>query len=154
MAMQWSSQMCDIVIFDRHGQPVALVEVKSRRDLSEAAAREVASYVLEMASGAPPSVRYFLVLTPTRGYLWHVHKEPPRLRAPVSFPMEEVVQRYGGLRQTPGLVHASLAYLVDRWLSDLALGRDGLSQGVLALLRESGFVDAIAGGEIQLEVTV
>ena len=138
-------------MYDRHGQAVAIVEVKGRRDISDDVARELAARLWDSITTLPSSVRYLLLLTPSRGYLWQVSGKQVNWHDVVSFPMEEIVAQYGGLRTQSGLLHLSLAYLVNRWLSDLALGRDGQSPGLLALLQRTGFVDAIAGGDVRLE---
>lgn len=149
--MGWSTRLQDIVICDKYGQPAAVVEVKVGQDVSEEVARQVAVYLWEMDASPPPSVRYFLVLTPSRGYLWRVRGRPELWGQPLSFSMEGIVQRYGGLKDQPGLTHLSLAHLADRWLSDLTLGRNDESLEVLTPLQESGFPDAIIGGDVYLE---
>lgn len=149
--MPWSTRLHDIVVYDKYGQPAAVVEVKVGHAISEEEARRVAVYLWEMGAAPPPSVRYFLLLTPSRGYLWRVRGRPENWEPPLSFSMEEIVRRYGGLRDQPGLAHLSLAYLADRWLSDLTLGRNGESLTLPTPLQESGFVDAVAGGEVHLE---
>lgn len=149
--MALSYRVYDIVVYDKYGQPVAIVEVKGRRDISDAVASELAAQLWGTPVALPPSVRYLLLLTPSWGYLWQVSGGQVNWYDRVSFPMEEIVAHYGGLKTQPGLLHLSLAYLVNRWLSDLALGRDGREPDLRAVLQRTGFVDAIAGGDVRLE---
>ena len=148
--MRTSTQLYDIVVYDKYGQPAAVVEVKGGRGIPEEVAREVAVHLWEMGAAPPPSVKYFLLLTPSRGYLWPVQGRPEGWKQPLSFSMEEIVRRYGGLKDQPGLTYPSLAYIADRWLSDLTLGRNGESPVVPTPLQESGFIGAIAGGYVHL----
>ncbi|WP_324715283.1 hypothetical protein U7230_07775 [Carboxydochorda subterranea] len=149
--MALSYRLHDIVVYDKYGQAVAIVEVKSRRDISDAVASELAARLWDTPTALPPSVQYVLLLTPSRGYLWQVSGNRVNWHDRISFPMEQIVARYGGLKTQPGLLHLSLAYLVNRWLSDLVLGRDEQDPDLRAALRRSGFVDAIAGGDVRLE---
>lgn len=151
--MPLSYRLYDIVVHDRYGQVVAVVEVKGKHDISDENAIELAMQLWEGDTTLPPSVKYFLLLTPSRGYLWQVSGTFVNWHDPASFSMDQIVLRYGGLSTQRGLVHLSLAYLVRRWLSDLAMGRDGQPPELLALLKRTGFVDAIADGDVRLEET-
>lgn len=51
--MRWSTRLHDIVVYDKYGQPAAVVEVKGAYDISEDEAWQVAVYLCEMGA-APP----------------------------------------------------------------------------------------------------
>lgn len=61
--MRTSTQLYDIVVYDKYGQPAAVVEVKGGRGIPEEVARKVAVHLWEMGAAPPPSVKYFLLLT-------------------------------------------------------------------------------------------
>jgi hypothetical protein len=57
----------DLVIQDNKGNPIAVVEVKSRADLSQDVAIQIRRSML--ARGLPAQIPYFLLLSQDEGYL-------------------------------------------------------------------------------------
>jgi hypothetical protein len=83
----------DILIVDRHGSPIAAVEVTNREHLSAELATALRRNLV--AHGYVPPTPYYLLLTQYVGYLW---KQPDPTRLDPSpdyqFPLDNVIQRY------------------------------------------------------------
>lgn len=136
----------DIVILDRSGAAVAIVEVKA---LSGAGVQSGTLYLRNLfAHGVVPYARYALLITPHEGYLWSSPEEVLQQSAPsLTFPMGRIVRHYlpsedGNSMPVRDLV---LESIVKQWLSDLADGID-VDDSVTSSLRESGFLNAIRDG--------
>jgi hypothetical protein len=135
----------DIVISDRFGAAIAIVEVKA---LNGAGVQTATRYLRNLlVHGLAPHTGYVLLVTPDRGYLWRrpedvLHESPPAL----TFPMDRITRHYlppdNGTTPVRDLV---LEAIVQQWLSDLA---DGIvvDDEVTASLREVGFLSAVRDG--------
>src|SRR6266567_4257762 len=83
----------DILIRNSEGDPIAIVEVRNRQNLSRDAAIEMRHNIV--AGGLPTNVPYFLLLSQEVGFLWKGQQQD-NLDAPPAyeFPMDKVVTRY------------------------------------------------------------
>ncbi len=139
----------DIVISDRFGAPVAIIEVKA---LNHAGVHTAARYLRNLlAHGLVPQARFVLLITPDTGYLWStpgalLQDTPPAL----TFPMDRIVQHYvaagGATLPVHGLVLESIAH---QWLADLA---DGVvvDAETTSRLEDIGFVQAVRDGLVNV----
>ena len=143
----------DIVISDRFGAPIAIVEVKA---LNGASVQTATRYMRNLlAHGVAPLARYVLLITADTGYLWQTPEEVLHESAPsLTFPMRRIVQHYlpSGDGSTP-VRDLVLEATVKAWLSDLV---DGIvvDDEVTSILRESGFLDAVRGGLVNAQALV
>lgn len=135
----------DIVIHDRSGTAVAVIEVKA---LSSVGVQEAASYLRNLfAHGVVPSARFVLLITPDKGYLWPTPEAVLRESAPsLTFPMGRIVRHYLSAESASMPVRdLVLESVVKQWLSDLADGIE-IDESVTRSPRESGFLDAVRDG--------
>lgn len=83
----------DLVIRDKNGKPIAVVEVKSRDKLPADVATEMRRNML--SRGLPAQIPYFLLLSQDNGYLWretsHLDPDTP---PEYHFPMKNVIRQY------------------------------------------------------------
>ncbi|MHB8576971.1 MAG: hypothetical protein ACYDCQ_16785, partial [Dehalococcoidia bacterium] len=135
----------DIVIADRFGSVVAMIEVK---DLNGVGVQTATRYLRNLLThGVVPHARYALLITPDTGYLWSTPDAVLREEAPsLSFPMHSIVQYYlpADVDPTP-VSDLVLEPIVEQWLMDLADGivvDDRVTRG----LREAGFLQAVRDG--------
>jgi hypothetical protein len=135
----------DIVISDRFGVAVAIIEVKALNGAGVQTATRYLSNLL--AHGVVPRARYVMLITPDAGYLWSTPEAVLRESPPtVTFPMDRVIQRYLPPNGVPTPVRdLVLEAIVQQWLWDLA---DGIVEDddVVSSLRQSGFLDAVRDG--------
>lgn len=142
-----SKPRVDIIVHGSRGDLIAAVEVKNLPDLDAKSAGEIRDRY--RAGGLLPDARYFLLVSQTRGFLWSA-AAPDR---PEEFPMGSIVRSYGGAFASENWLRGSeLELVVAAWLSDLAWGdaRESLD-GAAAVLKGSGFLDAIQGGRVSAE---
>ncbi|MGI8550396.1 MAG: hypothetical protein ACR2PL_06290 [Dehalococcoidia bacterium] len=142
----------DIVISDRSGVAVAMIEVKA---LSGASVETATRYLRNLlAHGVAPRVGYVLLITADTGYLWStpeavLHEPAPSL----TFPMDRITRHYlpdsGPSTLVGDLV---LESIVKVWLSDLADGAV-VDVGVTSSLRETGFLNAVRDGLVNAYAT-
>lgn len=134
----------DIAVFDRHDQLSVLVEVRPRKESSQAWASEIRREVIEMHDGFIP--RYFLVVARDSMYLWKSAKaphSPPDLEVPT----EEILSSYlEPIERTVASVAPSvLELVVGNWLDDLTRGTE---RHAAASLDDAGLRDAVSNGRI------
>ena len=135
----------DIVMFDRFGLAVAVIEVKA---LSSTGVGAAASYLRNLFThGVAPSARFALLITPDEGYLWSTPEAVLRHSTPsLTFPMRRIVQHYlPAESESIPVRDLVLESIVKQWLSDLADGIE-VDESVTRSLRESGFLDAVRDG--------
>lgn len=143
----------DILISDRFGAPVAIIEVKA---LNGAGVQTATRYLRNLlAHGVVPPARYVLLITQDMGYLWSTPGAVIDEAAPsLAFPMDRIVQHYlradGSSTPVRDLV---LESIVQQWLADLA---DGIvvDDRVTSSLREAGFLQALRDGLVNAHVSV
>ena len=133
----------DIVIQDRDGQPIAIVEIKNLSDLSEQVALEMLNNlrIYDLLENIP----FALVLSQEQGFIWKdLEPETGPVQPTASFSMKEVVQRH-----LPNLVNGDRVYkttlelLVLGWLIGLTAIGDNIQSEPETTLKETGFIDAI-----------
>ena len=131
----------DIVISDRSGAAVAIIEVKALSGGVRTAARYLRNL---FAHGVLPHARFALLITADTGYLWSAPDAVRREAAPsLTFPMDRVVQHYlPADRGSTPVRDLVLESVVERWLADLA---DGIviDARVESSLQEAGFLHAV-----------
>jgi hypothetical protein len=138
----------DLVIKDSEGLPVAVVEVKSRRDLSSNVAAEIRHSLL--TRGLPAQIPYFLLLSQDVGYLW---KTPDNLDAPPAykFPMDNVITRYSKGTPDRRLYETELELLIFQWLMNLSVKPQNTVEEPEKTLEHAGFNEAIKDAVVLIE---
>jgi len=150
-----SRYFSDLIIRDENGQPLALVEVKG--DLASDRERAAVLRRNVLAHTTAADVSFFLLLTPSVGYLW---KSNPPLDAANSFvrppdaefSTSEILQHYvPGQGNEISRVGSVLELIFYQWLSDLANGASGRGPGKSKALADVGFLEAVRGAHVILE---
>ena len=146
----------DITIYGRDGGLKLLVEVKSKRGKSREWAARLRRNMY--AHGQLPRVPYFLVALPDRFYLWRDIADPQALVDPqYSVDPTSVLRPYFDRAHTSSqtVTGTGLEFAVSAWLEKLANGRNQPT----ALynepwLRQSGLLEAIRGGSVEVQALV
>lgn len=143
----------DFRIVARDGTPVALVELKNRQHLTPDVAIEYRRNLL--VHGALPRMPYFLLLSQDQGYIWK-DANPTDLNVAPSetFPMSDVVSRYSVILPDGRLTEFAFALLILPWLNDLSSGSRDHDQEPERSLAQTGFLEAIRGGSVELGAAV
>src|SRR5438128_4830007 len=138
----------DLVISDRAGRPVAMVELKNRQDLRRDIAVQLRRNLA--AHGALGSAPYFLMLSQDTGYLWKDARSQDLLAPPSQeFPMRAVVAQYSPRASSSDRLRESeFAALAFRWLQSLTESIDGTRDAAEVSLKEAGLLDAMRGGSV------
>ena len=138
----------DIVVRASNGEPVAVVEVKNRQDLSTDVATALRrNFVVHGHSTRSP---YFLLSSQDVGFLWDqraasTSDAPPVLR----FPMDRVVDRYLPRLGADERLQGSVPELVVlQWLSDRSGELPEPIEEPERSLVGVGLLDAIKGARI------
>jgi hypothetical protein len=140
----------DLVIEDVDGHPIAVVEVKSRTNLSSDVAAEMRRNIMER--GLPAHIPYFLLLSQDVGYLWKETKQNGADEAPTyMFPMDKVIARYSKRVLDRRLYETELSLLVLQWLTHLSTGVPETSEEPERTLALSGFSDSIKDAMVLIE---
>ena len=142
----------DITIRKRDGSPIAIVEVKNKRELTEADASFLRGGFL--AHGLMEDIPYFLVLSQDVGYLWH--QEAPATGADVDaftrFSMDAVLRRFVSEADREVRLHgAELELVVWQWLTEIAGNGLNADREPECQLRSSGFLDALQETSVRIE---
>jgi hypothetical protein len=82
----------DLAVVDSSGWPVLSVEVKAIKDFTTDEAMEFRQNLLGDGLAFTPA--YFMLLTPTEGYLWKQDSEPYRRPPDYTFSVQPVLDRY------------------------------------------------------------
>jgi hypothetical protein len=143
----------DFVAYDEHGQPVLLVEVKSRHETSELWAARFRRNLL--AHGTLPKAPFFLIATPERMYFWRQddpspNEEPPQFTLDATNELKPYFERF---KQTPEKTSGqALELILFSWLVDLAeFGQSRANKdSSLKWLSESGLLEALRSARIEL----
>lgn len=143
----------DVTVHSSDGEPLLLVEVKTRENADEKWARRFRRNIL--AHFPESRTAYFLLVLPDALYLWTPGSEPeaePDYRGSTR----ESLGRYYEYAQADTLGGRAFEFLVTSWLSDLvAFGRGPDEEDeAREWLSESGLYDGIQGGSVKREVAV
>ena len=134
----------DITIRKRDGRPIAIVEVKNKRALTEADASFLRRGFL--AHGLMEGIPYFLVLSQDVGYLWHQEAQSTGsdVDAFTRFSMDAVLRRFVSEVDLEVRLHgAELELVVWQWLTEIAGNGLNADREPECQLRSSGFLDAL-----------
>lgn len=148
----------DILIRSRDNVPIAIVEVKNRREWPETLVTSMRRNMI--AHGILPPIPYFLLISQEQGFIWRQKSEPEEDdsvdRPPdAKFSMLHIVDRYAPANLTGSWLRgAELQYVVQRWLDDLATGARHEGDNTEQILAEVGFINAIADASVLLEATL
>jgi len=143
----------DFVAYDERGQPLLLVEVKSRHETSELWAARFRRNLL--AHGTLPKALFFLIATPERLYFWRQddpspREEPPQFTMDATAELKPYFDRY---KQTPEKTSGqALELILFSWLTDIAeFGQSRAKQDPsLRWLSESGLLGALKSARLEL----
>lgn len=140
----------DITIRKRDGSPIAIVEVKNKRELTERDASSLRRRFLE--HGLIGNVPYFLVLSQDVGYLWH--QEAPtgsEVETFTRFSMDAVLRRFLSEADLGVRLHgAELELVVWQWLTEIAGNGLNAEQEPERQLHSSGFLDALQETSVRM----
>jgi hypothetical protein len=141
----------DLVIEDADGHPIAVVEVKSRTNLSSDVAAEMRRNIMER--GLPAHIPYFLLLSQDVGYMWKETKQNNGANdvPTYMFPMDKVIARYSKRVLDRRLYETELSLLVLQWLTHLSTGVPETSEEPERTLALSGFSDSIKDAMVLIE---
>jgi hypothetical protein len=140
----------DLVIENADGHLIAVVEVKSRLNLSSDVATEMRRNIMER--GLPAHIPYFLLLSQDIGYLWKETNQNGSSEAPTYvFPMDKVVARYAKRVFDRRLYETELSLLVLQWLTHLSMEGSETSEEPERTLALSGFSDSIKNAAVLIE---
>ena len=140
----------DLVIENADGHPIAVVEVKSRLNLSSDVATEMRRNIMER--GLPEHIPYFLLLSQDVGYLWKESKQASSSEDPsYVFPMDKVIARYSKRVSDRRLYETELSLLVLQWLTHLSTEASEMSEEPEKTLALSGFNDSIKNAMVLVE---
>jgi hypothetical protein len=140
----------DLLITDYTGNPIAVVEVKSRDQLPVNVATEIRSNMLKR--GLPAHVPYMLLLTQDEGYLWKGSERPNPDAPPLyHFPMKSVISRYSLREPEQRLYPTELELLVLHWLTNLIAKKQEYAEEPEKTLAQAGFNDSIKDGIVLIE---
>ena len=140
----------DLLIKSSDGSPIAIVEVKSRQNLSRDVATEIRRNML--SGGLPAQIPYFLLLSQDVGYLWKGSKQDSPDAPPMyEFPMDKVVTRYSNREPSQRLYEAELELLVLQWLTNLSTKPQEATEEPEKTLARSGFNDSIRRAMVLIE---
>lgn len=140
----------DLVIKDDKGKPVAVVEVKSRYNLSTDVATEIRRNML--ARGLPAQIPYFLLLSQDDGYLWKgSDRSNPDTPPMYHFPMSSVIHRYSLKKPEQRLYETELELLALQWLANLIAKQQETTEEPEKTLAQAGFNDSIKNGIVLIE---
>lgn len=139
----------DIAINTSSGQPLAVVEVKNIPHLTLAQAVDLRDAMFEHV--ARP-VRYVLVVSQAKGFIWRGDGHAPGWGKPEVLDMRPVLREYLTDAQLDLHIRgAELELVFSHWLGDLARGRVTLPSGVDEQGPFSQFLVDVRHAEIYLE---
>ena len=140
----------DITIRKRDGRPIAIVEVKNKRVLTE----RDASYLRHtfLAHGLIEDVPYFLVLSQDVGYLWHQKASTEsEVETFTRFSMDAVLRRFLSEADLEVRLHgAELELVVWQWLTEITGNELNVDREPERQLRSSGFLDALQETSVRM----
>ena len=149
--MTTTSRNADILIRDANGKTLAVVEVKNMQNLSRDEAMQLRRNLTDF--GVPFQAPFYLLLSQDVGFLWKDSSYENLDMLPMyEFPMEDVVARYSHGKAGERLYGAVFEILALRWLINLASQSQTANQEPEKTLAQSGFLNAVQGADVLLEV--
>lgn len=143
------SRRADISISTPQHRPLAVVEVKNLPQLTLANALELRDTLVEEL---PASIKYVLIVSQARGFIWQRAGNEPAYREPEVLDMRPVLREYlTDAELSHHLRGVDLELVLSHWLGDLA--RDRVTRP--GPISEHGpfiqFLSDIRGAQINLE---
>ena len=140
----------DITIRKRDGSPIAIVEVKNKRSLTERDASSLRRRFL--AHGLIGDVPYFLVLSQDVGYLWHHEASTSSdVETFTRFSMDAVLKRFMSEADLKVRLHgAELELVVWQWLTEITGNELNVDREPEHQLRSTGFLDALQETSVRM----
>lgn len=144
----------DLALYDRYGQLVGLVKVKSRPGTSSEWA---AQFRRNLGSHDDfPPVRYFLIVTQDRLFLWKEAERRPDAPPDYSIDLRTFLRPYvDRIDSEEGpLSGPAFELVVGSWLADLMYSTERSPGDAQArqLLAESGLIDALRDGRVEYDL--
>lgn len=145
----------DLMVYDRNGQIVLIVEVKKKLGTSSEWATMLRRNIF--AHGALPAAKFFLLALPDRFYLWkNVASRPELVQPTFEIDSQPLLQPYFdrvgvSIEKITG---RSFELIIAAWLDDL-LHLETAPEGgdkQKGWIVESGLFEAIRGGHLDHEV--
>lgn len=141
----------DIVVYDRNGQIVLIIEIKKRLGLSSEWATEWRRNIL--SHGSLPDAKFFMAALPDRFYLWKDAGNLPELVEPTfEIDAKPILKSYfdeTGTSQEEITRHA-FEFIIAAWLNSLLCFNSSLNQQ--KWITRTGLSDAVSGGYLEHEV--
>jgi hypothetical protein len=141
----------DILVRNSEDQPVAVIELKNRLNLS----REIAKDIHEQMTtyGLTIQAPYFLLLSQDNGFIWSERGMAKGGADPTfEFPMDSVITRYLSDKDlNTRLRESELELLVLQWLNDLTNHRVQAVAEPESTLAVSGLLEVLRGATVILE---
>jgi hypothetical protein len=142
----------DLIAYDRFGQPILLVEVKSTRRTSDQWAARFRRNLL--VHGTLPRAPFFLIATPEHMYFWRQDdptpdEEPPQFTLDAAHELQPYFERFN---QTPESTSGqALELILFSWLVDMAQSGQlrAKEDPSLRWLSESGLLGALQSARIE-----
>lgn len=142
----------DIVIQNPDGKFVAVIEVKSYKDLTRDVATELRRNL--MFHTLLPQTPYFLLMSQDKGFLWEeAWRKGPESPPTYEFPMDNVITRYRKSKQGEKPFGRELESLALRWLNDLAKAQILTNEEPEKTLALAGFTNSVKEGTVMVEVS-
>lgn len=133
----------DIIIENLEEDPIVLVEVQSRLNLSRDEAIEIHRDVLDRGV-VPSHIPCFLLLAPDIGFLWKSPEaENPDALPTYEFPMDSVMGRFANTSPEQILVKSVLELVFLQWLLNLSTKPQEVTEEPEKTLPLAGFTEAV-----------
>ncbi len=142
----------DIIVKSEGEEPVAIVEIMNRRELTPAVAQQIRRNLL--VHGLARQIGFFLLLSQDRGYVWTpLSRDSVDSPPDGEFSMHEVVNYYLPVDDPHRRFQKpELELIVMQWLGKLATnGNLPYSTEPERVLGELGFVNAVRDGSVLVE---
>ena len=140
----------DIAVVDRGRVPLLVVEIKARKGGTVGWASQFRRGLLE--HGFVPASPYFLLVTADDSYLWNGTEGE---QEPTVVPTSKLLGPYVPAGHVQGDfalgTPSTLELLTTTWLSELTDGLTRQGPDVERTLRESGLLDTVRGGHVELQ---
>jgi hypothetical protein len=143
----------NLVIYDKHGQLAAIIDIRKQRGTSKEWATQLRSNLF--AHGIWPKTPYFLVVGPDRIYLWkNAPNTPDRIEPDYETDAWEFLKPHCERLGVPveEIDVYTFEFLVGNWLINLWLFWLDATTEQQPWLIESGFWDVLKDGQIAAEV--